>query len=52
MLTPHGKKRLREAGPVHVRGINRHFIDYLTPEAAQGMTEALARIVEAAESER
>ncbi|MBK9344661.1 MAG: MarR family transcriptional regulator [Dehalococcoidia bacterium] len=52
MLTPQGKKRLREAGPVHVRGINRHFIDYLTPEAAQGMTEALARIVEAAESER
>ena len=52
MLTAQGMKRLREAGPVHVRGINRHFIDYLTPEAAQGMTEALARIVEAAESER
>lgn len=43
-LTAAGAKRLREAAPVHLRGIRRHFAAHLTNTEAALLREALSRV--------
>ncbi|HET6818506.1 MAG TPA: MarR family transcriptional regulator [Mycobacteriales bacterium] len=40
-LTEKGFERLREAYPVHLRGVRRHLIDHLTPRQLAAIAEAL-----------
>lgn len=42
VITPAGRRRLREARPVHLDGVRMHFIDRLTDEDL----DALARVWE------
>lgn len=43
-ITPAGTQALRDAAPVHMRGVNEHFSRYLTDEEAQVLSGALLRI--------
>jgi DNA-binding MarR family transcriptional regulator len=40
-LTDKGLERLREAYPVHLRGVRRHLIDHLSPGQLAAIAEAL-----------
>ena len=40
-LTDKGFDRLREAYPVHLRGVRHHLIDHLTPAQLRAIAEAL-----------
>jgi DNA-binding MarR family transcriptional regulator len=46
-LTPRGEDALRRAVPVHMRGIERHFLGKLTPE----QLSALGEVVDALQAE-
>ncbi len=46
-LTQHGHQRLREAAPVHLRGIDEHFGRHLTRSEADALASALAKVVRA-----
>jgi DNA-binding MarR family transcriptional regulator len=48
LLTPAGRGRLREAAPVHLRGVARHFADHLSDREAAEL-EAILRKVASAE---
>src|SRR5688500_16042557 len=48
VLTDQGRRTLRRAAPVHLRGIEEHFTGYLEPEEVEAMTAALKRVVVAA----
>ena len=47
VLTPRGEEVFKEAAPIHLEGIARHFTDHLTPEEAGTMVGAFERILEA-----
>jgi DNA-binding MarR family transcriptional regulator len=49
VLTPAGRDRLREAAPTYLAGIGRHFTAYLSEEEARHITDALQRVLDAAE---
>jgi DNA-binding MarR family transcriptional regulator len=46
VLTPAGRRALREAAPVHLRGVERAFAEVLTEAEASTLAEAFARIVD------
>lgn len=46
VLTPFGEAALTEAMPVHMRGVEEHFLQYLSEEEAQVMASTLRRIVD------
>ena len=48
VLTDQGRSALRRAAPVHLRGIQEHFVRHLEPEEVQVLATALARVVAAA----
>jgi DNA-binding MarR family transcriptional regulator len=48
VLTDQGRSALRRAAPVHLRGIQEHFVRHLEPEEVQVLSTALARVVAAA----
>lgn len=43
-LTPEGKRALRQAQPVHLRGIAEHFARHLTCDEAKTLAAALGRM--------
>ena len=43
-LTPAGEEVLRRAVPIHMRGIERHFFDRLTPEQLSGLHAAVTAL--------
>lgn len=43
-LTPAGEEVLRRAVPVHMRGIERHFLDRLTPDQLSTLRDAVAAL--------
>ena len=49
VITERGRARLREAAPVHLRGIREHFTDHLTDEESDVLARALGRVVSAFE---
>lgn len=44
VLTPAGMARLVAAYPTHVRGVREHYLDWLTPEQQDALSEALASL--------
>jgi DNA-binding MarR family transcriptional regulator len=48
VLTDQGRSALRRAAPVHLRGIQEHFVRHLEPEEIHVLSIALARVVAAA----
>lgn len=48
VITPQGRRRFRRAAPVHLRGLNRHFGTYFTPEQAEDIALCLAKAGRAA----
>jgi DNA-binding MarR family transcriptional regulator len=48
VLTDQGRSTLRRAAPVHLRGIQEHFVRLLKPDEVQVLATALARVVAAA----
>jgi DNA-binding MarR family transcriptional regulator len=44
-LTPTGLQRLREAAPVHLRGIDAHFLAPIAEEDREGLVRALEAVV-------
>jgi DNA-binding MarR family transcriptional regulator len=51
-LTPAGRTRLREAAPVHLRGIAEHFTRRISEEDARTLALTLSDIADAAASAR
>lgn len=47
VLTPRGEEVFKEAAPIHLEGIAKHFTDHLTPDEASTMVGAFERILEA-----
>ena len=47
VLTPAGKASLEQARPVYLRGIEQHFMQYLTEEDVQALTGAFLKILAA-----
>ena len=43
-LTPKGEEVLRRAVPVHMRGIERHFLRRLTPRQVSGLQDAVSAL--------
>ncbi len=48
VLTAEGRRALRRAAPVHLRGIARHFSDHLSPQERRLLAAALAKLARAA----
>ncbi len=48
VLTPAGRRRVRDATPTHLEGVRRHFLDALEPGDLEHLTATLERIVERA----
>lgn len=46
-LTEEGVARFREAGPVHLKGIQDYFGSHLSPEEADVIADALTRVTDA-----
>lgn len=46
VLTEAGLGRLKDAAPVHLRGVREHFSDRLTPEQLEAVAEAMEAITE------
>lgn len=44
VLTDRGYERLRDAAPIHLRGVREHMIDLLSPEEIQVLAAAFGRI--------
>jgi DNA-binding MarR family transcriptional regulator len=49
-LTPAGLDRLREAAPVHLRGVDTYFLSRIAEEDREGLVRALEAVVRAAAS--
>lgn len=47
IITDAGRARLREAAPVHLRGIREHFTGHLTESESRALTRALGKVVAA-----
>ncbi|MGH8991324.1 MAG: MarR family winged helix-turn-helix transcriptional regulator [Acidimicrobiia bacterium] len=48
VLTPEGRRRLRAAGPDHLRGVARYFGVHLSDDEADSLTRLLGRVAAAA----
>ncbi|MGH9031726.1 MAG: MarR family winged helix-turn-helix transcriptional regulator, partial [Acidimicrobiia bacterium] len=44
ITTPAGRRALRQAGPVHARGVAEHFARHLSREETDVLTGALERV--------
>ena len=44
VLTDHGRQRLRDAAPVHLRGVREHIVDLLTADEVRVLAAALGRV--------
>ena len=44
VLTDLGLERLKEAAPIHLRGVREHVIDVLSPEEIAALADVLGRI--------
>ena len=44
-LTPAGRKKLKDAAPVHVRGVDQYFARHLTKDEARTLSKALAKML-------
>ena len=44
-LTPAGLDRLRDAAPVHLRGVDAHFLSPIAEEDREGLVRALEAVV-------
>ena len=49
-VTAEGRAALRRAAPVHMRGIETHFLGFLRDEESQTLTEAFQRMIESIDS--
>ena len=47
VLTPRGEEVFKEAAPVHLDGIARHFTDHISPNEARALIDAFERILDA-----
>jgi DNA-binding MarR family transcriptional regulator len=47
VITPAGRRALRDAGPVYLAGIQRHFARHLTGDQTQTIAEGLEQVVAA-----
>ena len=45
MLTDRGRALQRKAAPVHLRGVEEHFLAHLSPEEARALTSAFTKIL-------
>lgn len=45
-LTEEGRRRLRDAAPVHLRGVEEHFVRLLSDQDAKELDRILGRIVD------
>lgn len=52
VLTPAGRGELRRAAPVHLRGVDRHFLQLLTAEEVRVLGRALGRVLETVRNRR
>jgi DNA-binding MarR family transcriptional regulator len=50
-ITPMGRRRLRAAAPVYLRGIGEHFARHLTRPELETMADSLSRVQAAAATE-
>jgi DNA-binding MarR family transcriptional regulator len=46
VITARGKDRLRAAAPVHLKGVQDHFLAHLTAAEARAVESALAKVLE------
>ncbi len=46
LLTDAGRARLREASPVHLRGVATHFLDRIPPDELHGLQSTLERVLD------
>jgi hypothetical protein len=46
-MTEAGRARFREAAPLHLRGIQRHFARHVTADEARSLHGLLGRLLEA-----
>jgi DNA-binding MarR family transcriptional regulator len=44
-LTPAGRKKLKDASPVHVRGVDQYFARHLTKDEAKVFSRALSKML-------
>jgi DNA-binding MarR family transcriptional regulator len=44
VITDEGRRRLKSAAPVHLRGVREHIVDQLTPEEIEVLARALGRV--------
>ena len=50
-VTPAGRKAIEAAAPTHVAGVRRRFVEHLTPEQLQVLTEISERVLAGLEAE-
>jgi DNA-binding MarR family transcriptional regulator len=50
-LTPEGIDRLRDAAPVHLRGVEAHFLDLIADADREGLVRALEAVVAGLQAE-
>lgn len=48
-ITPEGRRRLREAAPVYLRGVEEHFLAHLSATEIRTLARALSKVVAAEE---
>jgi DNA-binding MarR family transcriptional regulator len=46
-ITAEGRRALRRAAPVHLRGIQEHFAKHLTNDEVSALEKALAKVIDA-----
>ena len=49
VMTEEGERALREAAPIHIRGVEEHFATHLDDEELSVMSRALAKLLDANE---
>ena len=47
VITREGRKKLEEMRPVHIRGIQQHFLQHLDDEDVRGLQVALTKVLKA-----
>ena len=51
-ITPKGRKLFDQACPLHIRGVERHFLAHLTDQEVSTLRSALRKVLEAAHRAR
>ena len=46
VLTPAGRKAIRDAAPDHVKSVRKHFIDLLTDDELDALAALSQRVIE------